>query len=351
MQSPPTITLIRQAQPEAPPRSTRAPSAWSILRTLDISARYILADLLGRGGVAYADGLLQGWARDVLRSGNCSLTASGLEVFETPPPFVIMSNHASLLDIPVVMLAVPHTVRMVAKQELTRLPIWGPAMRRSGFVPISRGDRARAIAQLEVAKAQLAAGVSIWISPEGTRSRDGQLRPLKKGGFHLAIDLGVPILPAFIEGAYEVLPPGTFVVNTGRAMHISFGVPIPTQGVGPAQLPDLMAEVDTQLRALRDRRTVAPLVDSFQALIDAAAREPAPPPGSVARMRRAFDRGEAIDGQVLELRDDGWLVDIFGLKGWLPAGNGDWKVGDSLQVRVLKFDLDRGVLQLMLPPG
>lgn len=223
----------------------------SMLRTLDISVRYLGSELVGQGGLACSDRLLRAWARDIMRYGDLSVSASGLSVFEQPPPFVVMSNHVSLLDIPLLILVVPHTLRMVTKQELMKIPVWGRAMLRSGFIPISRGDRTRAIEQLRLARERLDAGVSVWISPEGTRSRDGRLREFKKGGFHLAIDLGVPILPTWIEGAQRALPPDTLLVQTGQSVSVHFGAPIPTAGLGPDDIPALMAEVQRRLLALR----------------------------------------------------------------------------------------------------
>src|SRR5688572_33148613 len=109
------------------------------------------------------------------------------------------------------MAAVPGSVRMVMKEELTRVPLWGPALVASGFIPIDRKNRDKAIAQLEKAKHILQQGVNVWISPEGTRSRDGSLHAFKKGGFHVARDLGVPIVPAWIEGAQQISKPDQFV--------------------------------------------------------------------------------------------------------------------------------------------
>ena len=223
-----------------------------MLRTLDISVRYLAQDLVGRGGLATADRLLASWSRDIVGYGNFELSTQGQDVFARhAPPFVVMSNHASLLDIPMLLLAVPHTLRMVTKAELMRIPIWGRAMRQSGFIPIDRRDRARAIAQLDAAKALLAQGVSVWISPEGTRSRDGALQPFKKGGFHVAMDLGVPILPAWIEGTYAAMRPDSFLVHQGTPIQVRFGAPIPTGGPASPDLPMLMASVQDQLIALR----------------------------------------------------------------------------------------------------
>jgi 1-acyl-sn-glycerol-3-phosphate acyltransferase len=158
-----------------------------------------------------------------------------------------MSNHGSLIDIPALMGTVPGSLRMVMKEELTKVPVWGQALVASGFVPVDRKNRDKAIAQLEKAKQMLSKGVSVWVSPEGTRSRDGKLAPFKKGGFHVAKDLGVPIIPAWIEGASDVLPPDSFVVRYDGTCTVSFGAPIATVG---KTVDSLMTDVRAQILAL-----------------------------------------------------------------------------------------------------
>ncbi len=230
--------------------STKVPTYRTILRTLDISVRYLAHATLRGGSFDYADELLRGWSTDIMRYGNYQLSATGREVFDGGQAFVVMSNHASLLDIPALIAAAPRSLRMVAKQELMKIPVWGRAMQASGFIPISRGDRERAIEQLETAKQRLRAGVSVWIAPEGTRSRDGQLAPFKKGGFHVALDLGIPILPTWIEGSRAAMPPDSFTVHTGKELVVHFGQPIATHCVAPDDLPELMARVRCELEAL-----------------------------------------------------------------------------------------------------
>src|SRR5690606_30789925 len=119
---------------------------------------------------------------------------------------VLMSNHRSYYDIPTVFRAVPGRVRMVAKKELFRVPIFGPAMLASGFVKVDRERRESAIASLRESQRLLESGTRVWIAPEGTRSRDGRLGPFKSGGFHLALSAGVPILPMALEGTEKILP-------------------------------------------------------------------------------------------------------------------------------------------------
>jgi 1-acyl-sn-glycerol-3-phosphate acyltransferase len=83
-------------------------------------------------------------------------------------------------------------------------------------------------------------GVSIWMAPEGTRSRDGTIGALKKGGFHLALETGTPIVPVAVRGTIDILPRGGRVMRTGQPVHVAIGAPIAVAG---RDLPGLMAEV------------------------------------------------------------------------------------------------------------
>ena len=78
----------------------------------------------------------------------------------------------------------------------------------------------------------LRSGITVWISPEGTRARDGILAPFKRGGFYIAADLGVPIIPAYIDGAEAILPPDQWKVLSEGDVVVRFGAPIQTAGVG-----------------------------------------------------------------------------------------------------------------------
>jgi 1-acyl-sn-glycerol-3-phosphate acyltransferase len=99
--------------------------------------------------------------------------------------------------------------------ELFKIPIFGRAMRKAGYISIDRYDRESAFKSLDVAAKKIKNGVSVLIFPEGTRSRDGKIRPFKKGGFVLAIDSGVPIVPVVIKGTHVIMTKGKFRVNPG----------------------------------------------------------------------------------------------------------------------------------------
>lgn len=237
------MSVLLEQRPGRKRSQSHLPVLQTMGYTLDISMRFLASDLMGRGSLERGDELLRWWARSILTAGNVALVADGQEHMVPGKPYVVMSNHRSLLDIPALFLATPGSLRMVLKEELTRIPIWGRALVASGFIPIDRGNKARAIAQLEVAKAHLSRGVCVWIAPEGTRSRDGELGPFKKGGFHMALQLGIPIVPVWIQGTETIIPPQSFRVQYNGRVHLRFGRPIATQGYLAGDIEALMAKV------------------------------------------------------------------------------------------------------------
>lgn len=222
------------------------------LLVLDTSVRFLMASRRGEATMALTDDMLRAWARATLRRAQCEVSAGGLEHVTPGKSFVVMSNHASFFDIPALYATFPGTLRMVGKAELFKVPIWGPAMREAGHVAINRGDRATAIAQLATAEALLKDGTCVWISPEGTRSKTGDLSPFKKGGFHMALHMGVPILPAYISGTAEVMPPDSIKVSKGGRVHVEYGEAIPVPAGGARDMTAFMATVEGAIRQLGD---------------------------------------------------------------------------------------------------
>ena len=178
----------------------------NVYETLAISFPTVVDAALGRIDKQTCDDRLASWAAKVVENAQMTLTVRGRENLEPGKTYLVMSNHQSHYDIPVIFHVIGSNLRMVAKIELFRLPIFGPALRESGFIAIDRSNRNRAVESLAVAKEKLASGTSVWIAPEGTRSRTGQLGPFKKGGFVLALDMRWPILPVTIQGTRDALP-------------------------------------------------------------------------------------------------------------------------------------------------
>jgi 1-acyl-sn-glycerol-3-phosphate acyltransferase len=194
---------------------------------------------------------LDWWSRKLLHDAGVSIDVSGREhagepgePSENAEPFVVMSNHQSLYDIPVLFQSGLGRIRMVTKAELFRVPVWGRAMEAAGFIRIDRRDREQAVGALrDRGGSLLAAGTRVWIAPEGTRSRTGLLGPFKSGGFRMALELGVRILPVAIEGTRAVLPAEGFVVQTGKHVKVTLLPPIDPAAYGVDRRRELMADV------------------------------------------------------------------------------------------------------------
>jgi 1-acyl-sn-glycerol-3-phosphate acyltransferase len=235
----------------------RLPIFKTMAYTLMLSCDFLWKDFVGECTLDETDVMLDRYARRIFRSGNATLKVTGRENLEPGKAYIVMSNHRSLLDIPVIFAAVPGHVRMVLKEELTRVPVWGQALKASGFIPVDRKNTSKAIEQLNVAKEQVSRGVNVWISPEGTRARDGKLADFKKGGFHLAKQLEVPIIPVWLEGTDTIIPPDQFIACYDGEAEARLGKPIDT---AEFELPDLMNKVREEMLALGDapRRATKP---------------------------------------------------------------------------------------------
>ncbi len=155
------------------------------------------------------------------------LTTAGADSVPAGRAYVYMSNHQSHLDIPMLYATLPSpTIRMLGKKELFQIPLWGRGLRAAEFIEVDRSNHANAVKSIEHAARLVKDGVSIYLAPEGTRSRDGSIGKLKKGGFHLALGTRAPIVPVAIRGTIDVLPRGGKVMRKGREVTVVIGSPI-----------------------------------------------------------------------------------------------------------------------------
>jgi 1-acyl-sn-glycerol-3-phosphate acyltransferase len=176
------------------------------------------------------------------------VVVEGGEKIAPPGPYVFLSNHQSQFDIPAVVQAIPVQFRVLVKQELFNIPVFGWVLRLSGFVGIDRRNRERAIRSLDKAASRIRRGRSLLIYAEGTRSSDGSLLPFKKGGFVLAIQAGVPVIPVTILGSREVLPKGSLRIRPGR-ITVRVGDPIDPRQFTLEGKEALMARVRSAMEA------------------------------------------------------------------------------------------------------
>lgn len=161
---------------------------------------------------------------------------------------IIMSNHRSLYDIPLALVSLPGNIRMIAKQELFRVPIWGGALSASEYISIDRSGSRKTIKDLRFAKEKILSGIVPWIAPEGTRSRTGELGPFKKGGFKLAIDTDAIIIPMTIVGSERILPPKTIDFSVGEKVTIHIGRPIDVRNYPGKNVDQLMQDTEAAIR-------------------------------------------------------------------------------------------------------
>jgi 1-acyl-sn-glycerol-3-phosphate acyltransferase len=238
-----------------PPQRMSASLALSLrnaYETLAISAPTVIDALRGRVTKQACDSRLDRWSRACLRNAGVQLNVTGREHLAPGETYLVMSNHQSLYDIPVLFRVIGPNLRMIGKRELFRVPIFGGALAAAGFIAIDRSNRNAAIRSLQAATDLLASGTHVWIAPEGTRSRTGELLPFKKGAFYLALESGLPILPVTLRGTQGVLPARGIRSNAGATVSATIHArvdPAPYAARGKPGRAELMEHVRRTLES------------------------------------------------------------------------------------------------------
>ena len=155
------------------------------------------------------------WARLALALNRVRVTVAGAENIPDGP-VIFMSNHQSNFDILSLLSSMPRQLHWIAKKELFEIPVFGPSMRRGGYIPLDRGDGRKALQSMDEAAATIRQGKSVVMFPEGTRSPDLKLLPFKRGGFILARKAGVPVIPVTINGSGRLNPPNQIRLYSGN---------------------------------------------------------------------------------------------------------------------------------------
>ncbi len=194
------------------------------------------------------------WGRIVCQLAGVQIRVEGFENINPQQTYIFAGNHCSQFDIFAFQGYFPHDFRWIAKKELFRIPLFGQAMLRAGYIPIDRSHGRQALKSLDEAARQIAAGRSVLIFPEGTRSADGLLQEFKAGAVVLAIKAGVPIVPIGFNGSYEVLPKGKLLPKNGQ-ITIRIGQEIPTGHYKTSDKQDLARNLQTAVKNLLDQRS------------------------------------------------------------------------------------------------
>lgn len=196
------------------------------------------------------------WGRFLCIAAPVHVELQGLENVNRRQSYVLVANHQSVFDIPVIYGYSGLDLRWVMKAELSKLPFVAQGCRAIGHIFIDRSDPDQARAAINRAVARLKPGTGILFFPEGTRSRDGQLLPFKKGAFRVAIDRQMPVLPVTVSGTREVMPARSFRLRPGRVV-LRFHPPIDTEGMSTRDLRSLSDRVHSDIASGLDAAQAA----------------------------------------------------------------------------------------------
>lgn len=224
-----------------------------LIATADYCGRSIIMGLLKKTNREWVDKTIQKWANSILNLAG--VTCKVINPFQVDPEpgkaYILMCNHSSLYDIPISFKSFPnHSIRMLAKKELSRMPFMGKGMVAAEFPFIDRKNRTQALKDLEYAQELMQSGIIIWVAPEGTRSKNGKLAPFKKGAFITAIQAHATIIPMGIRGAFDILPARTFQLNLNQTAEIHIGKPIDASEYTMENKEQLIEKVHQSIQAL-----------------------------------------------------------------------------------------------------
>jgi len=191
------------------------------------------------------------WARGLLRVWGVEVEVDWPHDFDPGGPYVVMANHTSHIDVPILFMALPFVPGFVAKKELDRVPFLSMALRAGGHVLLDRADRTSAIRALRSAAEQVRQGKTVVVFPEGTRGDGRTLLPFKKGGFLIAKTADVAILPVGIQGSSSVLPRGASLPRS-HVVHVRVGDPIDAHEVRSLNIGQLLSRVRSQIAELSE---------------------------------------------------------------------------------------------------
>lgn len=213
---------------------------WALIAgaTLAFGSALLLLIPMARRGPLYKL-IVHGWAKVIVAGSRVRVTVIGIERLDPVEPYVFMANHQSYFDVISLVARLDHPVRFVAKKELMFIPVFGWCMWASGHVVINRSRHDDAVASLRKAAQKVRSGTPILVFPEGTRSGDHHLGPFKKGGFMLALEAGVPLVPVSISGSSPMMPKGRYTFSRSD-VSIVIGDPILTEGLTQADRDQLI---------------------------------------------------------------------------------------------------------------
>ena len=220
----------------------------AVVVTIPLATTVMLIALVRSNAVAI-DPVIRLWARLLLRAAGIDLRTERMETIDRKQRYILVANHYSYFDIPVIIAAVPQPIRFMAKVSLFKIPIFGWALGRAGFIPIDRKNRRTAVKSFDMAAERIRKGNTVVVFPEEGRSRHREMRDFQRGAFLLALKSELEIVPMAIDGTFDVFRVGAKRITPGKVT-IRVGTPIATAGLTLRDKERLSTESRAQIEGM-----------------------------------------------------------------------------------------------------
>ena len=212
-------------------------------------ASLIMAITLFSSAAPLIDRLIRLWARLLVRAAGIDLHIENVERIDATKRYILVANHHSYFDIPCILAAIPQPIRFMAKVSLFKIPIFGWALGRAGFIPVDRKNRRTAVKSFDLAAERIRKGNTVVVFPEEGRSPQREMRPFQRGAFLLALKSELEMVPMAIDGTYDVFRVGAKRITPGPVT-IRVGTPIACEGLTLRDKERLATESRAQIEAM-----------------------------------------------------------------------------------------------------
>jgi len=227
-----------------------------VVVTLPLATATLLIAAI-RSTSPWIDRITRTWGRLLVAAAGIELRTENMDVLQPGQRYVLIANHSSYFDVPCLFAAIPQPIRFMAKASLFRIPFFGWAIGRAGFIPVDRKNRRTAVKSFELAADRIRKGNTIVVFPEEGRSRERTMKPFQRGAFLLAMKSEQPIVPLAIQGTYDVYSANARWIRAG-VVTVKAGTPIATAGLSLRDKDTLLTQSRAQIEAMLSGRPADP---------------------------------------------------------------------------------------------
>ncbi len=216
---------------------------WGVGASYLAGAMPTMAVLSALRGADRIEWLNRWYCRTQIRLTGSSWRAVVDPAVDPRAPYMFMQNHTNLLDHVWIYEATPHFKQGLELEAHFKIPLYGWFMRVRGTIPVRSGKDGQTAEVLARMRAEIDRGHSILAFPEGHRTTTGRLLPFRRGVFFIARDLGLPIVPTSVTGAFDVQRKGSLLIRPRREVTVYCDAPVPTRGLPDRAIPELAEHV------------------------------------------------------------------------------------------------------------